>query len=265
MKETYQSTLHFETKPKNPFEEVRRLIEKSDLDKAFDLIKDDGSAEALKIKSDIKTHQKDYESAVGYLDDALAIEEDGDILKRKADVLYRWAKVTYFPEANFDKALKIINQALEISDDSEESLEYWFLKGEIYQSQERHIDARRCFLKAEQRLDELQKLEDELDLFEAHRNDTLINITGVNFYRGIDVFKPGVTLNLLKDTENEHDPDAVACLLDGEIVGYVANSEYTLINGVKSATDIRRMLNDDSVAEVLFLFQNEFVIARLKN
>ena len=265
MKKTYQSTLHFETKPKDSFEEVRRLIEKSDLDEAFDLIKDDDSAEALKIKSDIKLCQKDYESAVGYLDDALAIEEDSDILKRKADVLYMWAKVTYFPEANFDKALNIINQALEISDAGEDSLEYWFLKGEIYQSQERHIDARRCFLKAEQRLDELQRLEDELDLFEAHRNDTLINITGVNFYRGIEVFEPGVTLKLIRDTENEHDPDAVACLLDGEIVGYVANSEYTLINGVKSATDIRAMLSDESSAEVLFVFQREFVIARLKN
>lgn len=263
MQKTYQSTLQVETKPRDVLEDAKNLTEKQEYQKALDLIDDISSPEALKLKADIKVNMKDYPSAVKYLDDALAIENDTDILAQKADVLYKWAKIAYFPDCNYDLALDLANQALEIAPDSEDALEYWFLKGEIYQSQECHIDARRCFLKSENRLEELDVLESELAMFEAHKNDTLINITGVNFYKGLAPFQPGTILSLLKDTQNEHDPDAIACLLDGEIVGYVANSEYTLINDVRGASDIKSRIGDDSTAEVLFIFQNEFVIAKV--
>ncbi|MDO5138945.1 MAG: hypothetical protein Q4D71_10885, partial [Oscillospiraceae bacterium] len=263
MQKTYQSTLQVETKPSDVLEDSRNLIKKQEYQKAFDMIEDDNSFEALMLKADIKLALKDYADAVRFLDDALKLNDDSDALLKKADALYRWAKVAYFPDCNYNLALDLINRALEIAGDSEDALEYWFLKGEIYQSEEMHIDARRCFLKAENRLEELEMLESELDLFEAHRDDLLINVTGVSFYRGLEPFTPGTLLDLVIDAENEHDPDAVACFLDGEIVGYVANSEYTLINDVKSASDIKSRIRDGSKAEVLFIFQHEFVIARI--
>lgn len=263
MQKTYQSTLQVETKPKDALEDAKNLIKKAQYDKTFDLIENNNSFEALKLKAEIKVNLKDYKSAVKYLDDALNLKNDDEVLTRKADTLYKWAKVTYFPECNFDLALDLVNQALDIDPESDESLEYWFLKGEIFQSQERHIDARRCFLKAENRLEELEVLESELELFETHKNDTIINVTGINFYKGLNPFEIGTILDLKKDTENEHDPDAIACLLDDEIVGYVANSEYTLINDVKGASDIKNKVNDGSKAEVIFIFQNQFVIARV--
>lgn len=263
MQKTYQSTLQVETKPKDVLEDARNLLKKHDCDKAFELIENDDSFEAFALKADIMLEKKDYENAVMYIDRALEIKGDDELLARKADALYRWAKIAYFPDCNYDKAMDLINQALDISGDGEDALEYWFLKGEIYQSQEMHIDARRCFLKAENRLEELEILESELDVFKAHSRDILINVTGVNFYRGLAPFSRGTVLDLVADPDNEHDPDAVACFLDGEIVGYVANSEYTLINDVKSASEIKSRIGEESKAEVLLIFQNEFVIARL--
>lgn len=263
MQKTYQSTLQVETKPKDVLEDARNLIKRAEYENAYDLIEDDSSLEALMLKSDILVSLKDYQKALECIDDAISISDSDDLQKVKAEVLYRWAKVTYFPEANFYRALDLIEKALEIVPDGDESLEYWFLKGEILQSLENHIDARRCFLKAEQRLDELQILEDELNIFEVHKNDVLINITGISFYKGMEVFEEGTVLKLERDNENEHDPDAIACYIGDEIVGYVANSKYTLINDVKGASDIRGMLSDNTTAEVILIFQNEFVIAKV--
>lgn len=263
MQKTYQSTLQVETKPNDTLEDARNLIKKAQYEKAFDLIEGDDSLEALKLKAEIMLEKKDYKKAVGYLDDALNLEDDEDALAKKADALYRWAKIAYFPDGNLDLAMDLINRVLDIDSESDEALEYWFLKGEIYQSQEMHIDARRCFLKAEKRLEELEMLESELALFDKHRNDTLINVTGISFYKGLEPFKQGTILDLVVEDDNEHDPDAVACILDGEVVGYVANSEYTLINDVRGASDIRKDIGVDSRAEVLFVFQNEFVIAKV--
>ena len=263
MQKTYQSTLQVETKPKDVLEDARNLMKRAEYDKAYDLIEDDSSIEALKLKSDILVSLKDYKKALKCLDDAIAIDDNDDLQKRKAEVLYRWAKVTYFPEANFYRALNLIEKALEIIPDGDDSLEYWFLKGEILQSLESHVEARKCFLIAEERLDELQILENELEIFEAHKNDVLINVTGTNFYQGLEVFKKGTVLRLERDEQNEHDPDAIACHIGDEIVGYVANSEYTLINDVKSASDIRGMVTENTTAEVLLIFQNEFVIAKV--
>lgn len=263
MQKTYQSTLQVETKPKDILEDARNLIENTKYSDAFDLIENENSFEALKLKADIKVKLKDYKSAVKYIDEALRLKDDDKTLLKKADALYKWAKVAYFPECNFDMALDLVNQALGIDCESDDALEYWFLKGEIFQSQERHIDARRCFLRAEKRFDELEAFELELAVFEAHKNDTLINITGVNFYHGLEPFEVGKMFDLKRDDDNEHDPNAVACILDGEIVGYVANSEYTLINDVKGASHIRRRITEASKAEVLLIFQNEFVIAKV--
>ena len=95
----------------------------------------------------------------------------------------------------------------------------------------------------------------------ANTSDTLINIVGSSFYD----FTPekGLVVDLARDGENEHDPDAIAVLVDGEKIGYVANSEYTLISEVKSATDIQNMLQDNQKAEILFIYLGEYVIAKL--
>ena len=263
MQKTYQSTLQVESKPRDVLEDAVNLTKKREYQKAFDLLEDADSFEASLLKAEIKVHLGDYESAVGYFDEALSITNDDEAVSKKADALYRWAKTAYFPDCNYTLAMDLINSALEIASDSEDACEYWFLKGEICQSEEMHIEARRCFLKAENRLDELEILDGELAVFENHSEDLLISIAGVSFYKGLEPFSVGTMLDLVIDSDNEHDTDAVACFLDDEIVGYVANSQYTLINDVESASDIKNRITDSSRAEVVMIFQNEFVIARV--
>ena len=263
MQKTYQSTLQVERKPKDELEDARNLLKKAEYRKALESIEDLSSFDAYVLKADLHSRLKDYKGAVECLDAALSLKDDKEILQKKADALYMWAKLAYFPDGNFDLALDLVDRALEILPQGDDSAEAWFLKGEIYQSMELHIDARRCFLKAENRLEELEVLESQLAKFEQYSSDTLINITGIDFYRGMEPFSQGGLLDLACDEQNEHDPDAVAVILDGETVGYVANSEYTLINDVKSASDIKGKIGDKSKAEVLFIFQNEFVIARV--
>ena len=73
----------------------------------------------------------------------------------------------------------------------------------------------------------------------------------------------GIIVDLVKDIENEHDPDAVAVMKDNDIVGYVANSDYTLIEEVKSASDIKNIMNSEQQAEILFDYIGEYTIAKL--
>ena len=55
----------------------------------------------------------------------------------------------------------------------------------------------------------------------------------------------------------------VAVVKDGKTVGYVANNPYTLIDEVKSASNIRNQISDEQKIEILFIYLGEYVIARL--
>ena len=68
-------------------------------------------------------------------------------------------------------------------------------------------------------------------------------------------------VDLIKEPDNPHDKNAIRVEVNGETVGYVANSKYTLIKEVKSATDIKNNLSTQ--AEVQFILFNEWVIAKL--
>ena len=115
-------------------------------------------------------------------------------------------------------------------------------------------------MKAEGFTDQIRELESQVEFIKS-TTETLISITGTRFYFGIEIFTPGLTVNLVREPENEHDGDAVRVEIDGETVGYVANSEYTLIENIKSASDINKM--DFKKAEVIFIYMDEYVIAKL--
>ena len=115
-------------------------------------------------------------------------------------------------------------------------------------------------MKAEGFADEIRELEGQMEYIKS-TSDTLISITGTRFYFGIEIFKPGMTVELVREPENEHDPDAIRVEINGEKVGYVANSEYTVMDNIKSASDIKKM--DLKKAEVVFIYMDEHVIAKL--
>ena len=57
----------------------------------------------------------------------------------------------------------------------------------------------------------------------------LFTLTGANHYYGQDFLKKGMKVKLIKEPENEHDPEAIRVEMKhlGKI-GYVANSPYTV-------------------------------------
>lgn len=108
--------------------------------------------------------------------------------------------------------------------------------------------------------DKLKELENQIEYLN-NTTDTLINITGSYFYNF--TLSEGLVVSLVREKDNEHDDDAIAVCLDGEKIGYVANSDYTLMRGAKSASQIKNKVNEGRKAKVLFVFLEEYVVAKI--
>lgn len=190
---------------------------------------------------------------------AIDLNDCEEIYENKARMLYRWANSLN----DKNRALELIDEAITIlpmSKNDEYFERFWYMKGSILDCLNRPIESRRCYLMAEGMSDEIKKLDEQVE-FLKNTKDTLINITGTRFYYGLEPFRKGLTVNLIREDDNGHDPDAVRVEIDGETVGYVANNEYTLIDNVKSASEIRKF--SFKKAEVMMIYLDEYVIARL--
>ena len=144
--------------------------------------------------------------------------------------------------------------------EDEDPSEYYFLKGEILEALNELVEAKKAYLIAYKEFDKLKEFEKEVEYLE-NTDDTLINISGGYYYNFTPV--KGQIVKLVKEPENEHDSDAIAVYLDKEKIGYVANSEYTLINKVKSASKLKNQILDDAEAEILFVYLDEYTIAKI--
>lgn len=240
------------------------LIDEDKYDEALSLInktlEKEKNSNNWHLKAIILDNLKNYQESVECYDRALMLDNSIKIKKDKANTLYKWAKVSYFPDLEYEKALKLVNDALEIIPEGEDSSEYYFLKGEILEALRDYVGAKKSYLIAYGEFDKLKKLEDEIDYL-ANTTDELINITGGHFYDFTP--KEGLIVNLVKEEDNEHDPDAIAVYLDKNKIGYVANSDYTLIDEVTSATKLKNKVSDNTSAEILFVYLDEYIIARL--
>lgn len=233
------------------YSQALALIEKT-------LKKDD--LEYWTLKADILVNQKEYEQAIDCYNKSLLINQSAEINKNKADALYKWAKISYFPELKYEKALNLVDDALKTIPESEDSSEYYFLKGEILEALQEPIEAKKSYLIAYKEFEKLAEFEKQVEYLKT-TEDTLVNITGSYFYD----FTPSndLIVDLIKEPDNEHDPDAIAAYLDGEKIGYIANSDYTLIDFVKSATKIKNIVDDNSKAQILFVYLDQYIIAKI--
>lgn len=226
------------------------------------LIKEDASPENYTLKAAILDSLKEFNEACDAFDMALKIRRSDEVLTKKANTLYNWAKIKYFPESDHYRALDLIEEAIKTLPDNEDSSEYYFLKAEILEALGNLVEAQKAYLIAHgefERLDEFQSQTDYL----SNTEDTLISITGGNFYSFTPV--EGMEVDLVREESNEHDPDAVAVFYENEKVGYVANSSYTLIDEVRSASSIKNEIKEGQKAEILFTYMGEYVIAKLKS
>ena len=256
---TYQATFKVSKTSK-----VEHLIKEQKYDEALveinKILQSDNDYSNWNLKGIILDNLKEYEKAIECFDNALNINESSDIKINKANSLYNWGKLSFFPEGNYDKALRLINCGLEVLGESEDPSEFYFLKAEILEGLNDLVEAQKAYLIAYKEFDRLKELENQIEYIN-NTSDILIIITGCSFYN----FTPesGIIVILVKDIENEHDPAAIAVMKDESIVGYVANSDYTLIEEVKSASDIKNVMNNEQKAEILFDYIGEYTIAKL--
>ena len=224
------------------------------------ILKTDADYSNWNLKAIILAKLKRYEESVECFDLALSLNPSDEINLNKANSLYDWAKITFFPEGDYEKALGLIDDALNIIPDSEDPSEFYFLKAEILEALNDLAESQKAYLIAYKEFDKLNELENQIDYLN-NTSDTLIIITGSYFYN----FTPekDIIVNLVKQDDNEHDPDAIAVMLNDELIGYVANSPYTLIDEVKSASDIKKLINDNQNAKILFNYLGEYTIAKL--
>ncbi len=239
------------------------LISETKYAKALSLIektlkKDD--ADYWLLKAEIYDNQKEYEKSIDSINHALALDESDRIKIHKANTLYNWAKVSYFPELEYEKALRLIDEALDLLPKSEDPSEFYFLKGEILEALREFVEAKKSYLIAYKEFDKLKEFESQVEYLNT-TDDSLIIISGSYFYNF--TAKNDLIVNLVKEEDNEHDPDAIAVYLDSEKIGYVANSDYTLIDEVKSASKIKNELSDNAQAKILFVYLDKYIIAKI--
>lgn len=190
---------------------------------------------------------------------ALEFKDCDEAYENMARMLYKWANSLN----DKDKALKLIEEAILVLPQSCEEKyheRFWYLKGSILDCLSMPLESRRAYLIAEGFTDEIKELDTQAEYLNSSK-DTLINITGTQFYFGLDPFKKGIVVDLIKEDDNEHDPDAIRVEIEGETVGYVANNVHTLIDNVRGATEIKKM--NPKRAEVMLIYMDAYVIARL--
>lgn len=215
------------------------------------------------VKAVIYDKLSQFEEADKCYDEALKINPHNHVIRQnKVEMLYSWAKQLWLYPTNNKDALKIINNAINNLDDTIDDNKFWDLKSKILSRMKKPIEAHKCELKSKHQYDKLNKFENKLEYLET-TDDILINVTGIYFYKGITLFKKGLILDLIPEPENEVDSDAIKVELNGEKVGYVANSPNTLIKYAQSATDIKDKIENNHKAEVQFIFLDRYVIAKL--
>ena len=224
------------------------------------ILESDDDHDNWNLKGIILDKLGEYEESIDCFNKALSLDDSSETQLNKANAIYDWAKVTFFPEGNNDKALKLINQAIECLPESEDPSEYYFLKAEILEGMDDLVESHKNYLIAYKEFDRLNEFERQVQYLE-NTDDTVFVITGCSFYNFTP--EPDMTVGLVKDDENEHDSDAVAVMFDDKIIGYVANSSYTLIEDVKSASEIRNLIDENSSGVILFTYLGEYVITKL--
>ena len=79
-------------------------------------------------------------------------------------------------------------------------------------------------------------------------------IAGTNHYFGQEYFEPGMEVRLVKEPDNEFDKEAIRVEMDGlGLVGYVANSPFTVQGESMSAGRIYDRISDTTAGVVKYV------------
>jgi tetratricopeptide (TPR) repeat protein len=268
-KETLDGWTKKEEKKQNNISEILsqealRLKSKRRYNEALTVINlaiehDELSSEYYNLKGLILQDLHKFRQSIEAFDKSLEIQESEEVMLNKVNALYSWANSLN----DKNRALELITEAIENAAylSMEVDMEkFWYLKGSILDCLGDKIASRKCYMIAENMTDDISQLDKHTEYINT-TDDSLICITGTQFYQGLEPFSEGLVVDLVRDSENEHDPDAVRVEVGGMALGYVANSPHTMIEGVKSASEIKN--TKFQKAEVKFLYLYEYVIAKL--
>ena len=79
-------------------------------------------------------------------------------------------------------------------------------------------------------------------------------ITGTRHYFGQEYFEPKMEVKLVKEPDNKMDPEAIKVEVDGlGLIGYVANSPYTVLGESMSAGRLYDRIEDTAVGRVKYV------------
>lgn len=79
-------------------------------------------------------------------------------------------------------------------------------------------------------------------------------IAGTNHYYGQEFFKPGMKVKLIKEPDNKVDKEAIKVELKGlGVIGYVANSPYTVLGESMSAERLYDKIDETATGKVLYV------------
>lgn len=91
-----------------------------------------------------------------------------------------------------------------------------------------------------------------------------VTITGLKHYFGVEPFRVGQKLRLVKEPDNAYDREAIRAELPGlGRVGYVANSSYTVKGECFSAGRLYDKIGDTATAKVKYVL-GDAVVCKVK-
>ncbi|WP_405306140.1 HIRAN domain-containing protein [Methanobrevibacter sp.] len=212
------------------------------------------------VKAIILEDMGDYNRALLYYDKALSQTSSQLVRDNKARLLERMANAQQY-SGNLQRPLEQINQALKLTGDDEDRCDFLRTKASILEKMKRPREAYVCIKLANRQFDKVDEYESQSEMLK-NTSETIICIAGRQFHDHVSLSE-GIILDLVKEPSNEHDADAIRIDYNGKTVGYVANSTYTLIDEASSASDIKNMFQDHAKAEILFLFMERHLVAKL--
>ena len=212
----------------------------------------------LNRKAIILEDMRRYEEALCFYDKALAVSKSKVISNNKAQCILTLLKIKL---GKYDRNdLNLINDALKILPDDTDNNPFLHMKGDILTKLGEPVKGRICYYLAGKMFDEVETAEKQLKILQDS-NETFINITGTNHYQNFKPINKETVVDLVKEPTNKYDKDAIRVEISGKTVGYVANSDYTLIKEVKSASEIKN--TSSTKAKVLFVLLETYIIAKL--
>ncbi len=199
------------------------------------------------------------DEALILIDAAINLHPTSEDYKRKAILIKSGLEISVSAGTIRPPDLDRINEALKILPEDCDSGPFLKTKGDILGLLGDPVKAKICYALSAKDYDKVDEAERQLKKLKPH--GTYINITGIEHYQNFEPFREGTIVDLIKEPDNQYDPYAIRVEINGETVGYVANSRYTLIKEVKSAADIKN--RKSTQAKVQFILFGQWVIAKL--